>query len=85
MLFLSSLLFTFTLPKCNNIDINILKYFRDEKGRTGLFLSVSGQHCEAAEVLLEAGADLGARDLAGVEVRQLARRENMLALLDKYS
>ena len=50
-----------------------------------MFLSVSGQHCEAAEVLLEAGADLGARDLAGVEVRQLARRENMLALLDKYS
>ena len=66
-------------------NINILKYFRDEKGRTGLFLSVSGQHLEATEVLLEAGADLSSRDLAGVEVRALARRENMVALLDKYS
>ena len=62
-----------------------MKYLRDEKGRTGLFLSVSGQHVEASEVLLEAGADLRSSDLAGVEVRSLARKENMLALLEKYS
>ena len=62
-----------------------MKYFRDEKGRTGLFLSVSGQHLEASEVLLEAGADLGSRDEEGVEVRSLARKENMLALLARYS
>ena len=64
---------------------NMVKYLRDEKGRTGLFLSVSGQHLEASEVLLEAGANLGSSDMAGVEVRSLARKENMLTLLDKYS
>ena len=55
----------------------MIKYLRDEKGRTGLFLSVSGQHLEASEVLLEAGADLSSSDLAGVEIRSLSRKENM--------
>lgn len=58
---------------------------RDQRGRTALFLSVSAQHLQAAEVLLEAGADLDSRDMEGVEVRSLARKENMLALLKKYS
>ena len=29
--------------------------FRDENGRSALFLAVSGQHAESAQVLLQAG------------------------------
>ena len=54
---------------------------RDERGRTALFLSVSGQHEEATSALLEAGADLSVEDKDGVTVRSLARKPNILALM----
>ena len=54
---------------------------RDDRGRTALFLSVSGQHTEVTKALLEAGADLDSEDQDGVTVRSLARKEEIIKLL----
>ena len=58
---------------------------RDQKGRTALFLSVSGQHEEASRVLLEAGAELDTEDEDGVTVRSLARKQNIVELLQSFA
>ena len=54
---------------------------RDDRGRTPLFLSVSGQHTEVTKALLEAGEDLDSQDQHGVTVKSLARKEDMIKLL----
>ena len=41
----------------------------DTRGRTLLFLSVSGQHLEAARSLLESGARLDKEDQEGNSIR----------------
>ena len=38
--------------------LKTLFLFRDENGRSALFLAVSGQHAESAQVLLQAGKQL---------------------------
>ena len=48
--------------------------------RTPLFLSVRGQHLEAARSLLEAGARLDREDQEGNSIRQLARKPDLLNL-----
>ena len=58
---------------------------RDSWGRTPLFLAVSGQHCEAARLLLEAGARLGVEDSSGNTLVQLARRPDLVQLIREYS
>ena len=58
---------------------------RDSWGRTPLFLAVSGQHCEAARLLLEAGARLGVEDSSGNTLVQLARSPDLVQLIREYS
>ena len=57
----------------------------DTRGRTPLFLSVSGQHLEAARSLLEAGARLDREDQEGNSIRQLARKPDLLDLVAEFS
>ena len=57
----------------------------DTRGRTPLFLSVSGQHLEAARSLLEARARLDREDQKGNSIRQLARIPDLLDLVTKFS
>ena len=57
----------------------------DTRGRTHLFLSVSGQHLEAARSLLEAGARLDKEDQEGNSIRQLARKLDLVDLVDEFS
>ena len=57
----------------------------DSHKRTPLFLSVSGQHTEAARVLLEAGADLHVEDSDGHKLADLARKPGMVNLITNYS
>ena len=58
---------------------------RDRWGRTPLFLAVSGQHCEAARLLLGAGARLEVEDSSGNTLVQLARRPDLVQLIREYS
>lgn len=53
--------------------------------RTPLFLSVSGQHREAARSLLEAGARLDRKDQEGNWIRELARKPDLLDLMAEFS
>ena len=57
----------------------------DTRGRTPLFLSVSGQHLEAARSLLEAGARLDKEDQEGHSIWKLARKPDLLALVAEFS
>ena len=57
----------------------------DSHGRTPLFLSVSGQHTEAARVLLEAGADVNVEDSQGNKLSSLARKLAMVNLMGLHS
>ena len=57
----------------------------DTRGRTPLFLSVSGQHLEAARSLLEAGARLDREDQKGNSIQQLVRKPDLLDLVTKFS
>ena len=57
----------------------------DTRGRTPLFLSVSGQHLEAARYLLEAGARLDKEDQEGHSIWKLARKPDLLALVAEFS
>ena len=57
----------------------------DTRGRTPLFLGVSGQHLEAARSLLEAGARLDREDQEGNSIRQLARKPDLLHLVAEFS
>ena len=41
----------------------------------------SGQHTEVTKALLEAGLDLDSQDKDGVTVKSLARKEDMIKLL----
>ena len=56
----------------------------DSHGRTPLFLSVSGQHTEAARVLLEAGADVNVEDSGGNKIPSLARKPLVVNLMTLY-
>ena len=56
----------------------------DQHGRTALFLSVSGQHTDTARILLQAGAETNITDCNGVAIQQLARKEDMVHLLQQY-
>jgi len=53
----------------------------DNQGRTPLFLSVSGQHFEAARVLLSAGSKINIVDNSGNELVSLARSAELISLL----
>jgi len=57
---------------------------RDEKGRTPLFLSVSGQHAETSRELLKAGAGLDIKDDSGVVVRDLARKQHVVDVISLF-
>ena len=57
----------------------------DSRGRTPLFLSVSGQHREAARSLLEAGARMDRKDQEGNWIRDLARKPDLLDLIAEFS
>ena len=57
----------------------------DSRGRTPLFLSVSGQHLEAARSLLEAGARLDKEDQEGNSIWKLARKPDLLDLVAEFS
>ena len=56
----------------------------DTRGRTPLFLSVSGQHLETARSLLEAGAGLDREDQEGNSIRQLDRKPDLLDLVAEF-
>merc|ERR1712168_1571317 len=51
---------------------------RDTQGRTPLFLAVSGQHAEVSHQLLQSGADLMSQDLSGYQIKDLARKSDVL-------
>ena len=57
---------------------------RDVEGRTPLFLSVSGQHAGTTKLLLEAGASLGSQDNNGVLVRDLARKQEIVDIVNQF-
>lgn len=46
----------------------------DEQGRTPLLIAISGGHVDCGVLLLEAGADLDARDVSGRDVRDYLRQ-----------
>ena len=50
---------------------------RDLRGRTPLWLAVSGQHEGCVGVLVAAGAEVGVEDSAGVAVLGLARTQGV--------
>merc|ERR1712058_186250 len=53
----------------------------DDQGRTPLFLSVSGQHFEAARLLLLAGSKIDIVDNSGHKLVSLARSQELINLL----
>ena len=57
---------------------------RDAEGRTPLFLSVSGQHAGTTKLLLEAGASASSKDNNGVMVRDLARKQDILDIVNQF-
>ena len=50
---------------------------RDSRGRTPLWLAVSGQHAATCSLLIGAGADPRVVDNQGVSVEELARKPDV--------
>ena len=73
------------LSYCNSLKQNPPNYGfpyklndgRDSRGRTPLWLAVSGQHASTCSLLIGAGADPRVVDNQGVSVEELARKPDV--------
>ena len=61
--------------------VNKLDDGRDSRGRTPLWLAVSGQHASTCSLLIGAGADPRVVDNQGVSVEELARKPDVKDLV----